>query len=456
MTKVQVLGVLATVLPLACSAPEDTVDSTRQAVTAVETFKVGVLVDATSPARTNFSGAAALVKTQVNQAMAAAHVNGRFDVIVGSYAPGQAQAVAVDLINNQGVIAIVADTNDSTTAVNHLNYDFTSPIAPRHVTVTCYQCSLAGFNDTFQTDPAVSDTENWLFRTYYNASFETPLQAQIVLNRASHGDFDHDGFVKIVVYADFAHFNAAINFISAVDALYSGPHSVSLVFKITPSDAGTRAAEMAQIFDSSDGHHPDAVYLSLPPDPALEALGDYRSFAVTGAKPPLTAENDVRRNFLLPALIAAGGEGLEGSSVQLVSSSPSGPLFKSAFVSATGQQPELTSSFLYDATVAQVGAIGIARSNGTVTPELVQGNFPSVNAPGGTVIRPRVSDFTTAATRIKNHQPINYDGGSCPLELTAAGENYPDLVQWRIHNGAFQEVKRYQCDPDHPNCVVRP
>jgi hypothetical protein len=456
MTKVQVLGVLATVLPLACSAPQDTVESTRQAVTTVETFKVGVLVDATSPARTNFSGAAALVKTQINQALAAAKVNGRFDVVVGSYAPGQAQAVAVDMINNQGVIAIVADTNDSTRAVNHLNYDLTSPIAPSHVTVTCYQCSLPGYNDTFQSDPAVGDPDNWLFRTYYNATFETAVQAQIVFNRVDHGDFDHDGFVKIVLYTDFTRFSAAFAFTSAVDGLYSGPHSVALVFKTIPSTPATRAAEMAQIFDASDGHAPDALYLSLAPDSALEAFGDYHAFASSGPRPPVTAENDLRRNFRLPALLAAGGEGLEGSSVQLVSSSASGPLFKSAFVSATGQQPELTTSFLYDAAIAQVGAIGVARSNGTVTPELVRASFPSINVAGGTVIRPRVSDFTTAANRMKKHQPIDYDGGSSPLDLTAEGENYPDLVQWRIHNGAFLEIERYQCDPDHPGCAPRP
>jgi hypothetical protein len=459
MRQAQVFGVLALLLPIACSTPADTVNRTEQAVTIVETYKIGVLVDEASPAATNFSGAATLAQTQLNQALASAGVNGRYQVIVASYAAGQAQSVAVDLVNNQGVIAIVADTDQSTADVNRLNYDFASPIAPNHVTVTCYQCSSAEFNDVGSTDQGKADPDNWLFRTYYNASFEAPVQAQLVLGRTNHGDLDGDGFLKIVVYVDFPHFiSSFFGLSSALDALYAGPHSVVPVFKAIPSTPDTRAAEMAQLFDTSDGHRPDAIYLAISPGSFIEALSDYSTTAIAYPRPPASADNQERRNFLLPALLAAGGGSLEGSSVQLINSSSSGGLFKTAFVSATGQQPELTSSFLYDAVVAQAGAIGVARSNSpTVFPELVRDSFPDINVAGGTIIRPRVSDFKTAATRIKNHQAINYDGASSPLDLTAdTGENYPDLVHWRIQSGAFLELERYQCDPDHPNCARRP
>jgi hypothetical protein len=455
MTKLQFTGVVAIFLaPLACGNVDDgAVEELASAATAAQpTFKVGVLVDNASPAKANFSGAALLAETQLNQALTSAGINVRFDMVLATYAAGQARDVAIDLINNQGVLAMVTDTDDSTAAVNGLNYDFTGTPAINHkVTVTCYQCSSPRFNNE-DTELGYSDPDNWLFRTFYNATFEGAVQIRLVLSRTRKGDFNNDKYLKIVVYADFPHLFPAFDMSGTMDALYPGAHSLKVVFKSLPSDPATRDAELADVFSSDpDGHPPDAIYLAVTRDNILEALGDYTSHA-PAKKPPASADNDTRRNFLLPALLAKGGANLEGSSVLAVSSSASGPLFKSAFVAATGKDPELTASFLYDAVVAQVGAIGVAQSNGTTIPEAIQSSFPAINEAGGTVIRPRVSDFKTAALRIKNHQPINYDGASSSLDMTFSGENYPELVHWKIQSGKFVELERYQCNPDRPTC----
>jgi hypothetical protein len=443
------------VVPLACSAPgPDPVELTPQAAAGGQTFKIGVLVDDASPAKANFTGAALLAESQIARALSRSGIHDRFDIIVAPYAAGQAQNTAIDLINNQGALAVVSDISGNTAAVNRLNYLQPSPAAHKF-TVTCYQCSSAFFNDPGQTDLGFADPENWLFRTFFNASFESAVQVQLVLNRPDGGDFDGDGHVKIVVYYDAFHLSAATTMPSILDGLHAGSHSVELIQKTLPSTPASRAAELAAIFDSDDGHAPDAVYLAFLPQNATEALSDYTGFTFS-PKPPAQANNGVRRNFLLPSLLAAGGAGLEGSSVLTVSDTPSGALFQSAFVAATGQPPELTASYLYDAVVAQVIAIGWARSFGSVTPEVIQGNFPNINDPGGATIRPSVKDFQTAARRIKRQQPINYDGASSPLELTPDGEMYPDLVHWRIQGGQFVELERYRCDPDHPSCEVRP
>jgi hypothetical protein len=349
---------------------------------------------------------------------------------------------------------VVSDVSGNTAAVNRLNYLDPSPAAHRFP-VTCYQCSSAFFNDPAQTDPGFADRDNWLFRTFFNATFESAVQVQLVLHRPGSGDFDGDGHLKIVVYYDAFHLSAATTMPPILDGLFSGPHSVELIAKTLPSTPATRAAELGAIFDADDGHRPDAVYLAFLPQNAPEALSDYTGFAFS-PKPPATANNGVRRNFLLPSLLAAGGQGLEGSSVLTVSDSPSGALFQSAFAAATGQQPELTASFLYDAVVAQAIAIGWARSFGSLAPEVIRGNFPNINDPTGAVIRPSVKDFKTAAKRIKKQQPIDYDGASSPLDLTPEGEMYPDLVHWKIQGGQFVQLERYRCDPDHPSCQVRP
>jgi hypothetical protein len=441
-------------VPLACAGPDDrAVEVTPQAATTGQTFKIGVLVDGASPARANFTAAALLAERQIEEALSQSGIHDRFDVVVAPYAAGQAQNTAIDLVNNQGALGVVSDISGNTAAVNRLNYQAGSP-ATRKFPVTCYQCSSAFFNDPAQTDLGFADPDNWLFRTFFNATFESAVQVQLVLHRPAGGDFDGDGHLKIVVYYDAFHLSAATTMPGILDGLHAGSHSVELIAKTLPSTPATRAAELAAIFDSDDGHAPDAVYLAFLPQNATESLSDYTAFAFS-PKPPAQANNGVRRNFLLPSLLGAGGEGLEGSSVLAVSDSPSGALFNSAFVAAAGQAPELTASYLYDAVVAQAVAIGTARASGAVTPELIRASFPAINDPAGTVIRPSVKDFKTAAKRIQKHRPIDYDGASSPLDLTPEGEMYPALVHWKIQGGQFVELERYLCDPAHPSCEVR-
>lgn len=467
MTRFQTMGALATFLaPLACGElpglPETEVEALPQQAcrTNPETFKIGVLVDDNSPARTNFSGAALLAEGQLNEALDRAGIPHRFDVVVAGYAGDAtvAQNVALDLVNNQGVLALVSDISGNTAAVNRLNYEPT-PRLVRKVPVTCYQCSSASFNDPAATDPGQADPDNWLHRTFFNASFESAVQVRTVLNRPAGGEITNDGHLKIVVLYDSFHLSAATTMAPLLDSLHTGPHSVELVLKSAALGMPPTQAEMDEIFDGDAGGGggpsalPDAVYLALLPQNAPSALSAYTAYQ-TASKPPATANNGVRRNFLLPSLLASGGEGLQGSSVLAVNTSRSGELFADAFESATGQQPELTTSFLYDAVVAQAIAIGVARSNGSTSPEQIQASFPAINE-GGPTIRPSEQSFANGARRIQAGRPIDYDGASSPLELTDLGEMYPDLVHWKIENGQFVELERYRCDPQATTCAAR-
>jgi hypothetical protein len=443
------LGSDLTVEALACrTAPEP------------EAIKVGVLVDDTSPAKANFIAAARLAESQINAGLSQARDLHRLEVVVSSYAAGQAQAAAIDLVNNQGVLGVVGDVSGNTAAVNRLNYENPPRIAHK-IPVTCYQCSSAFFNDPSQTDLGFADPENWLFRTFFNAQFESAVQVQLVLNRPGGGETNGDGHLKIVVYYDSFHLSAATTMAPLLDSLHPGPHSVELVAKGSPLGEAPTAEELDEIFDDNVGPpesppdgFPDAVYLALLPQNGPVSLAAYTQHPAS-PKPPATANNGLRRDFLLPALLAAGGEGFEGSSVLQVAHSRAGSLFRSAFVAATGQQPELTASFLYDAIAAQTLATLWAASFGSTSPEVIQGNFPNVNTPGGTAIRPRAVDFKRAASNIDEGKPIDYDGASSPLDLTAEGEMYPDLVHWKIQGGQFVELERYRCDPSAPSCSVQ-
>ena len=191
---------------------------------------------------------------------------------MSSYAAGQAQNAAIDLVNNQGVLGVVGDVSGNTAAVNRLNYE-DPPRIVHKIPVTCYQCSSAFFNDPAQTDLGFADPDNWLFRTFFNAQFESAVQVQLVLNRPGGGDFNGDGHLKIVVYYDSFHLSAATTMAPILDSLHPGPHSVELVAK---SSRPGRAADARRSWtrsstttparpDNPPDGFPDAVYLALLP-----------------------------------------------------------------------------------------------------------------------------------------------------------------------------------------------
>src|SRR4051794_4200888 len=193
------VALLATsVIFLACGGPQGAVEELPPQAATVETFKLGVLVDEASPAKVAFTQAAHLAESQLNQGLMQSGIGQAFTLVVAPYAAGQARAVAIDLINNQGVLALVTDSDFTTADVNGLNYDFDQQVAHKF-TITCTQCSSPRFNQSFESEPGFSDPENWLFRTYFNAGFEPAVQMHLVLARPNGGDLNNDHHLKVVV-----------------------------------------------------------------------------------------------------------------------------------------------------------------------------------------------------------------------------------------------------------------
>ena len=179
-----------------------------------------------------------------------------------------------------------------------------------------------------------------------------------------------------------------------------------------------------------------------------------KNYPLAYPKPPVHLSEEMRRDAYLPALIATGLS-LEGDSVLRVSDTSSGPLFRNASSAATGHDPEMTASYAYDSMVLMAGAIGQAFHFQSLDPFTIRGSFLGINDPTGTIIRPRVSDFEKAAGLINKDMPINYDGGGSNSDFDFRGENYPDLVHWKIEKSKFVEKEIYICDPDHPSCSKR-
>ena len=454
------IGLLATFLvPAACGRIDDqAAQTTTQAVTATTTgqvFKVGVLINSAAAGKNDFLAAVNLAVTQVNKALKDIGAGQySFKAVITPYtntpySPDNTQLPAIDLVNNQGVLGIIVDDSQATIDVNELNYEF-SPRLAQNVTVTCFQCSFDRIHSGADTAGA-SDIDGWLFRTYFNAKFEGGLHSQLVRARVRHGDTNNDGFIRVVVYYAFGdHFTEGSTFSGFFDQITPEPHLVESIIR-----SGDFNADAARIFDTFPDAHPvDVVVIMMSASEAFQALTAIKNFSLAYAKPPIQLSEEVRRDAFLPALVATGLN-LEGDSVLRVSNSPSGPLFKSAFSSATGHDPEMTASFAYDSTVLMAGAIGQAFHFQSLDPFTIKGGFFGINDVTGTIIRPRVSDFETAARLINKDMPINYEGGGSSTDFDFRGENYPDLVHWKIEKGKFADKEVYGCDPDHPSCFKR-
>ena len=453
------IRLLATFLiPVACGSVEDQpVESTSQAVTTntAQEFRVGVIINTAAGGKSDLLAAINLAVTQVN--MALQHIGAgqmTLKAVVREYtntfSRDDAQLPAIDLVNNQGVLGLIVDDSQQTIDVNELNYEVVRRINTQQVPVTCFQCSGDRIHSLADTAGAV-DFDGWLFRTYFNAIFEGGLQAQVVRARVHHGDTNNDGFIRVVLYTAIGdHERGTDRFRTVFDQITPEPHSIETVLRSSP------ASDVSRIFDTLPDARPvDVVVMMMGPIDGFPGLTTIKNFQLAYPKPPIQLSEEMRRDAFLPALIATGLN-LEGDSVLRVNNTPSGPLFKSAFSTANGHDPEITASYAYDSMVLMAGSIGRGVHFQAMDPDAIRSGFIGLNDPTGTTIRPRISDFETAARLINTDMPINYDGGGSKTDYDFfTRENYPDLVHWKIEKGKFAEKEVYGCDPDHPGCFKR-
>lgn len=418
--------------------------ATIQVAQAVDVVRIGALIDQSGPSTSPFYRAAIeLAQKQMNAALSAHRSPTRIEVVFAdtqSAAP-RAQAEAIRLINEAGVKALVTMSSGETVAVNKLNYDPASP-ARYKVPVTCFQCSSGFINNpaVVETDPLVQaaerDADHWLFRVFYIANYEAAVQVKLALSRGKPD-------MKIGIFADAGHRSLASAVVDTLPAL--APQATAAVTYF--SGVENLAADWKKVVNGPSGK-PDLVILAMLPQAATEAVKAYRQ---AGYALPVQSNNSLRRNYILPQL-AGAGDGLEGSSVEQVAHSASGRAFLQQFRQATGQQPEMTASGAYDATVALMLAALVAEHQGSMDAAQIQRALLAINTPKGKVIRPGVRDFRRAVALIRHGKSFNYEGAYSSLDWNGVGDIYPALVHWKIAGGQFTELERYSCNPQQPLC----
>jgi hypothetical protein len=437
-------------------------------------IRIGALADNSgSSATLAYSESMSLAASQMNEGLSQAGANFRFDakILDSQSLAAQSTTDALSLVNDMGVKAVVTDISGDTLAVAKLNYDPASTMKEK-VPVTCYTCSSSFLNNpnAMDADPvtqaAERDADNWLYRVFFNGSYESAISVQIALNRPNGGDVNGDGHLKIGVYASNDAFgkSSSAGIQAAVQQLAPTGATVETIFYDPTNDANTYdfGPDLARVMDTTnettqmqDGV-PDMVFLAVLGLPATATIKAYRAGSYTA---PLQAATAFRRDYILRS-IGQAAEGVEGDSPQLFANNASGQAFASAFQTANGSPPEMPAAGAYDAIVSlMLGAMEAAVSlpnPADVTPAAIRDGLAKIGDPAGTTILPTPSGFAQAYQLIKTGAPINYTGASGYLPWNSVGDTFPQLVHWKVQNQQFVELESYDCNPDHPQCTKSP
>ncbi|MHB8875812.1 MAG: hypothetical protein ACYC8T_19160 [Myxococcaceae bacterium] len=90
-----------------------------------------------------------------------------------------------------------------------------------------------------------------------------------------------------------------------------------------------------------------------------------------------------------------------------------------------------------------------------VTGQQIRDALPRTSVPDGAVIRPGPDEFARAVGLIVQGTPINYEGGSGPMDFDANGNIVDRLALYRAQGGQFVDVAIFDCVLD-PLCPRLP
>jgi hypothetical protein len=437
--------------------------------TVTHTIPIGALAALTGNGATlDYQQAFQMAQDQMNQALQKANSNIRFAVTVADSqgTAAAATAAAMQLIGTTGVKAIVTDVSGDTVPVNMFNYDPASTL-PK-VPITCYACSSSFINNptATETDPikqaAEQDTDNWLYRVFFNSKYETLVQTQIALAKGVAGDVNADGAFKVTVYAQNDAFgqSVSVGITNAANMLSTIPVSIETIYVPTTADVNSYnwAADLAKVTDdynentqTTDGF-PDAIVVGVLSAGATATVQNYFNGGYTI---PLEASTAFRRDYILRS-IGAAAEGVEGDSNYRYAQNDAGAAFASNFQASAGHIPEMLSSGAYDSAMVLMLASLIAAqplaSPDALTPTQIRDAVPLISDANGTRTIPTVESLSNAVALIAQGKAIHYDGASGACDFNQVGDLFPPLVHWKVENQQFVELEAYNCSDAQPLC----
>jgi ABC-type branched-subunit amino acid transport system substrate-binding protein len=437
--------------------------------TVTSTIPIGALAALTGNGATlDYQKSFQLAQDQLNQALQKSGSGIRFALTVADSqgSATAATAAATQLIATTGVKGIVTDISGDTVPVNMFNYNPASTF--NQVPITCYACSSSFINDPNATDAdpikqaALRDTDNWLYRVFFNAKYEALVQTQIALHKGTAGDVNGDGKFKMAIYAQNDAFGQSVSasITAATTALSTIPSSIETIYVPANADPNSYnwSADLAKVTDNynentmaTDGV-PDAIVVAVLSAGATATVSAYHNGGYTI---PMEASTAFRRDYILRS-IGVAADGVEGDSNYRYAKNDAGTAFANAFQAAAGNVPEQLASGAYDSAMVLMLASLIAAqplaNPDDLTPTQIRDAIPQIYADGGTRVIPTADSLAAGVALIAQGKPIHYDGASGACDFDGVGNLFPPLVHWKVQNQQFVELEAYACSDAQPLC----
>ncbi len=368
-----------------------------------------------------------------------------------------------------GAVAVITDTTADALGLNILFYqpdaggalnvpiigtEATSPFLNNPATTLAQAGGNPFLLDAYQNDGG------WFFRTAATSNLVAVVLTRIALSYGDAGDVDNDGVFTEHFYTETEPFGlgmiAAMENANAALAPDAGVATVQIDLSQKPNPATYNfTADLQSLLMGS----PDVII-----DVTFPAFGvGLVKFIAT--QPNVTTRVLHTHAFhFSQVLVAVGpaGEGQEGASYVLAAPTPSGATFTTEMQQQQNVAAEIFDAQHYDAAaLVMLAVLYAAHANhlsdpSQVTGEMVKAALSHLNDPSGDLIGVGPSEVTRAANDIASGKAINYDGASGPCDFDQYGNVLSDITHFKITNGQFKDMEKYDCVSNPATCPLIP
>jgi ABC-type branched-subunit amino acid transport system substrate-binding protein len=433
---------------------------------ATKVITIGGVIDQTGSAGPpSWTTAALLAFNQMNEALAQAKSEIRFNLVLADSTnqPAVAAQRAQELVSLHGAKGLVVDTSQDDVTILKLQYN-PDPTLHLNVPLVGLVATSPSINNPAATNPdpvtqaAYNDAEHWNFRTSMSSVAQGLVLSNIVMGKLGKPTF------KISAFASDEPFGngqvAALK--GALAAL--APTAVVETIKFNPAEHTVNDADYfyAQMVKLLDAHNEETGLDDGPPDVWMGlTFPDYlvamiRAFKLTGSIVPGVHGMGLRNQKVLDSL-GSDGNGQEGTSYVVVDPTLSGQTFTNDMIAGTGLPPASLDAATYDATaVLMLAALTAAQGlpdPTAITGAQIRAAMLGTSNPMGQAVGTGIAELAKAVGLISQGLPINYEGAQSPCDFDETGSVATRFAQFSIANAAFSDTAFYDC-VGSPSCPL--
>jgi hypothetical protein len=394
----------------------------------------------------------------------------RFDFSDSVNEPALAMPRGLALVRKHSAKALIVDSSQVDISLNQTFYDV-DPANVLHVPIQCSDCAASWINTPTISFPSNSILEStfrnrmgWNFRAAPScrSSARVLIRHLLGLGSSGNGDVNFDRRFIVGIYATNEPYGRSCSdeikaFAEALMRTSPNPVPVFIKLVFHPRDAEPTGyawrADLVQLTNASPVGIPDALVVA--------SFAQYHAAFVGNYKGSYSIPVFHLASFRIKSVVQALGtlaEGEEGFSPVELAQNASSDRFAREFQARTGVPPWYLDATYYDNAfslmLAAVTAAAPLSDPAAVTPDMIRDALPRTSVAGGEKVGPGEAGFARAMQLAESGSAYDYEGASGPMDYDAAHNVVDRLAHYRVQNGAFVELERYDCIADPVKCPV--